>query len=103
VAIKIDGRVFAARSISIVNGVVTIDGKRIDGELSGVVRIEVDGDLASLTTDTEVHCGAVHGNVHAGMSVTCGDVKGDVDAGMSVTCGSVGGDVDAGMDVTMRK
>jgi hypothetical protein len=101
--VKIDGRTFSGNNIRIVNGVVTIDGKRIDGNLSGVVRIEVEGDLASLTTDTEVHCGVVHGNVRAGMSVTCGDVRGSVDAGMSVTCGNVGGDVDARMGVTMRK
>ena len=102
-AIKIDGRTFHGRSVSIINGVVTIDGKVVEGTLTGVVRIEVDGDLAALTTDADVSCGAVHGSVKAGMSVTCGDVRGNVDAGMSVTCGAVGGDVDAGMGVTTRK
>lgn len=102
-AVRIDGKSFSGTKVSIINGVVTIDGKCIDGTVSGVVRIEVDGDLASLTTDADVHCRDVRGNVKAGMSVTCENVTGNVDAGMSVDCGTVGGDVDAGMGVTMRK
>ncbi len=102
-AVKIDGRTFQGNNVSIINGHVTIDGKPIDGQLNGVVKIEIEGVLQSLATDADVHCGDVQGDVKAGMSVTCGSVGGDVDAGMSVTCGTVAGDVEAGMGVTVHK
>jgi hypothetical protein len=39
--VRIDGRTFSGRSVSIINGRVTIDGVAQDGSLSGVVEIKV--------------------------------------------------------------
>lgn len=115
--ITVNGKVYSGTSVTIINGKVTIDGVPQDGEpLSGVVRIEVTGDLAQLKADANVvitgnvkgnveasgtvQCGSVGGNVDACGSVQCDTVAGDVDAGGSVICGRVGGDVDAGGSVT---
>jgi hypothetical protein len=95
--INIDGRSFAGRSVSIVNGVVTIDGKRQDGTVSGVVEIKItEGVLDMLRCDGSVSCGEVLGNVTAGGSINCNGVGGNVMAGGSVNCDAVSGSVSAG-------
>ena len=80
-------------NVTIRNGKVTIDGVLQEGNpLSGIVRIEVKGDLASLNTDANVVVGGdVRGDVDAGGNVTCANVGGYVDAGCNVTCANVGG------------
>lgn len=89
-----------AGSISVVNGVVTIDGVRQDGTVSGVVEIRVlEGVLGELRTDASVNCGEVAGNVSAGGSVNCNGVGGSVRAGGSVNCDAVRGSVSAGGSV----
>ncbi len=85
---------------SVVNGVVTIDGKRQDSTVSGVVEVRVlDGVLGELRTDASVTCGEVRGNVHAGGSVKCAGVGGSISAGGSVRCASVDGSINAGGSV----
>lgn len=87
-------------SVSVINGVVIIDGVRQDGTVSGVVEIRVvEGAIENLRTDAAVSCGNVGGAVVAGGSVTCGDVGGAVQAGGSVRCGAVSGTVMAGGSV----
>lgn len=99
--INIDGRVFSGRSVSIRNGVVTIDGARQDGTLSGQVEIKItEGVLERLEADGSVTCGEVRGDVMAGGSVRCGDVGGTVQAGGSITCGNVRGSLMAGGSVS---
>ncbi len=110
--ITINGKTYAGHNISVINGKVFIDGNSQDDDtLSGVVRIEVKGDLASLECDAPVvvtgnvkgnvkcdgpvTCGDVEGNVDADGPVTCGNVKGNVEADGPCTCGNVGGDVKA--------
>ncbi len=89
-----------ASSVSIVNGVVTIDGVRQSGTVSGVVEVRVlEGVLGELHTDASVSCGEVRGNVHAGGSVNCESVGGSVKAGGSVNCDAVGGSINAGGSV----
>lgn len=99
--ITINGVTYAgAGSVSIINGVVTIDGKRQDGSVSGVVEIRVlEGTIGELRTDAAVNCGEVRGNVHAGGSVNCDGVGGSVNAGGSVNCDAVRGPVNAGGSV----
>lgn len=98
--IVIDGRSFSGRSVSIINGRVTIDGVSQDGALSGVVEIRiVEGVLGELRTDAAVSCGRVEGNVSAGGSVNCDDVGGNVSAGGSANCGNIRGSVNAGGSV----
>ena len=99
--IKIDGRTFTGRSVSIINNRVTIDGVEQDGTLSGVVEIRVlDGSISELRCDASVTCGAVTGGVTAGGSISCASVGGNVNAGGSVSCGSVRGSVRAGGSVS---
>ena len=94
-------------------GKVLVNGKVIKDGLTGTVKVEWEGDLASLDCTQAVVNGNVHGDVDGatitvngevagdidGTSVKCGDVGGDVD-GTSVTCGKVKGDVDA---MTVKK
>lgn len=99
--VVIDGRSFSGRSVSIINGRVTIDGVAQDGTLSGVVEIKVtEGVLGELRTDASVSCGSVTGNVDAGGSVNCNRVGGNVHAGGSVNCDDIAGSVMAGGSVS---
>jgi hypothetical protein len=102
-SITINGVVYGnieGGNISIINGRVTIDGVLQDQQVQGVVKIIVEGDLASLKTDASVQCGNVHGDVTAGSSVSCDNVEGSVSAGSSVSCENVGRNVSAGSLVT---
>ncbi len=75
-------------NISVVNGVVTINGKVADqvGVLSGTVHMKVEGDIGLLRLDHGSI--AIKGNansVHAGESVeVSGNVAGAINAGGSV-------------------
>lgn len=116
--ININGKVYEGDNVSIVNGVVKIDGVIQTGDHleKKICEIRViDGTIGQLRTDASVYCqnvteyvdaggsvtvqGSVGGAVDAGGSVNCGNVTGDVDAGGSVTCGKIGGSVDAGGSV----
>jgi len=98
--ITIDGKTFTGRSVTIINGRVTIDGQLQDGTLQGVVEIRItEGVLHDLHTDASVVCGEVGGSVTAGGSVNADDVLGSVTAGGSVNCDAVGGSVMAGGSV----
>lgn len=85
--------------VSVVNGIVKVDGKVYGGEdfASNVMEIKITaGTIENLVTDKSVTCYGVTGNVSAGGSVNCDDVKGDVKAGGSVNCDNIGGNVTAG-------
>ena len=103
--IIIGGKRYSGNNVHIkAGGQVYIDGKLQTGEgeeVSGVVKMVVEGGLKSLRVDhgdVEVS-GSVHGDVDAGGSVVCGNVGGMVDAGGSVRCLDVTGKVDAGGSV----
>ncbi len=85
-------------NVSVVNGVVTVDGKQVANIQTGTT-IKWEGPLATLTSDESVSCGDVKGDVRAGGSVSCDKVDGSVNAGGSVSCGRVGGSVCAGGSV----
>jgi cytoskeletal protein CcmA (bactofilin family) len=92
-----------ATGVSISNGVVTVGGKVVASDLSGVVRIEWSGPLASLKADAPVSVqGDVAGDVDAEGPVTCRDVTGSVRANGPVTCGRVGGNLKANGPVITR-
>lgn len=103
--ITINGRSYSGSSVSIVGDRVIIDGVLQNGDrLSGVISIEVTGDLADLTTDASATVtGDVRGNLSAGGSVTCGAVGGALNAGGSVSCGSISGRVNAGGSVSANR
>ncbi len=96
-SITIDGKTFSGNNVSIINGVVTIDGVAQDGKLEGKVELHITGVLDSLETDASVNMkGEIKGDVSAGGSVNCDDVGGNVSAGGSVNCDDVDGNVTAG-------
>jgi len=98
--ITINGSTFNGNNVSIINGVVTIDGKAQNGTVNGVVEIRIiEGAITNLTTDASVTCGKVDGDVQAGGSVNCDGIGGSINAGGSVRCDSVGGSVNAGGSV----
>lgn len=99
---RINGKTYTGNNIVFLNGKVTIDGVRQDDQsLSGVVRVEVTGNLASLKCDAPVVVnGNVHGDLEVDGPVTCGDVGKDVKADGPVTCGNVNGNVEADGPVT---
>ena len=117
--INVNGRTITVPDgclLSIINGIVLVDGKPWDGEkLTGIVKIDVTGTLLNLSSDqsVEVHgdvqgdlnakgsvsCNNVGGSVDSGGSCSCDDVQGNVKAGGSVNCDDVGGSVNAGGSV----
>jgi GTPase len=104
--ITINGKTYEATgSISVINGRVSVNGTTLTETEETVVRIEIEGNLTSLTTDASVSMkGNVTGNVDAGGSVSVGgNITGNVDAGGSVNCGNVSGSVDAGGSVNCRR
>lgn len=95
--VVIDGRDFDARSVGITDeGVVYVDGKKVNGNLIGAVSITVNGDVKSLETFSgDVTVAGSTGSVSTQSGdVECGDVIGNVST-MSgdVTCGGIGGNV----------
>lgn len=96
-AINVEGS-----NITMQNGNVYVDGKLVEGGLSGEVTIKFEGDLANLKSDGSV---AVHGNVNgdarAGGSLSCGDIGQDARAGGSLNCKTVNGDAKAGGSINM--
>ena len=97
--VVINGQVFETEgNISVVNGRVVVGGKTLTELKETTIRIEVVGDLISLTTDSSVSVnGNVRGNVDAHGSIQIdGSVGGNVKAGGSVQCGNVGGNMGAG-------
>jgi hypothetical protein len=119
--ITINGQTFSVSGNNVVvkNGSVYVDGAKVEaGNLSGIVEIKWEGELANLNSAYSVSCGDVKGNIDAGGSVTCKTVEGDVDCGGSVrcenvggsidcggsvNCGTVGGDIDAGGSIQMKR
>lgn len=102
--ITVNGKTYEAegKDISVINGVVMVDGKPIGEKVSGVVEIKFDGDLASLRSDAAVTCKNVKGNVDAGGSVTAlGDVGGNIDAGGSVSCSVANGQIKGGGSISV--
>lgn len=97
--VTINGKTYSSNgNISIINGNVVIDGAKVD-TAENVLQIEVIGTLNNLTTDLNVCCDNVAGDVKAGGSVNCDNVGGSVSAGGSVTADDVKGNVSAGGSV----
>lgn len=108
-------------NISIKNGEVYVDGKKVDGSKpTSELKIIIEGNVGNLTVDNgsvevkgmvtgNVDCGGsfkghdVMGSIDCGGSVQCNDVGQSIDCGGSVQCGNVGGEIDAGGSVNYRK
>ncbi len=104
-SVHVNGRVVEVpdgSNISIVNNKLYVNGLEWegddggDGRLTGVVRVELSGDIKEVKTDSSLHVhGDVQGNVEAGGSIQCGNVTGHVKAGGSVHCKDVSGHINA--------
>jgi hypothetical protein len=71
----------------------------VANNLSGIVKVKWEGDLASLETDASVNCGDVKGSIIAGGAIKCNDVSGSLMAGGSAKCNYAGGSIQAGGSV----
>ena len=104
--IRVNGKDYPdGNDIQITNGKVIIDGVEVEaidkGDYDRIMKIEVSGDLKSLTTDKSVDCKNVDGDVNAGSSVSCDNVTGNVTSGSSMNCGDVVGDVRSGSSMNV--
>ena len=78
-----------SQSISINNGVITINGKRVDTGNEKQINITIEGDCGSIDADS---CSTIEvkGKVTYGVKTMSGDVKcGDVDGGVNTMSGDV--------------
>lgn len=84
--IFVNGKSYSGNSIVITENSVIIDGVAQEKNLSGIVSIKVEGDVANLSCNapTTIH-GDVHGNVKVNGSLTCGNISGDVKANGSMS------------------
>lgn len=99
--ITINGKTYTGNSISIIDGVIKIDGKmECAQDLCKNLQIIIHGDVGVLQTDGSATVKGSTSSIRAGGSVQCGSVTGDVQAGGSVTCGKVEGKIMAGGSVT---
>ena len=91
-------------NITIQNGKVIVDGKVIQSDLYGDVKVVVNGNVDKIDYSGSVE---VHGNCGSiDCSGSCkidGDVNGNIDASGSVTCGKVSGDIDASGSVRCKR
>lgn len=82
--IRINGTTIVTEgsNISVVNGSVTVDGKRLDIKDMPVINIAVEGDLKEINADA---CNRIEvkGNVTGSVKTMSGDVD----------CGDIGGNV----------
>lgn len=101
--VTINGIEYAGNNVSMVNGIVYIDGKAIDcgqGKINNKVELHIIGDVAIVKCDSNV---TVNGNVEAGNNISCGNIIGNVNSGNNTTCGNVEGNVNSGNNVTCSK
>lgn len=95
--IKINGKSYNGKSITIVNGNISIDGSSLEMDEKNI-KIEVKGDIEKLVVDK---CDTVEINGKVGnVSTMSGDVKikGNVQGNIKtmsgdVDCGTVGGNI----------
>lgn len=93
--VSINGKTYVGNSISISDGVVIIDGQKVESN-ERKLEIEFVGNVGSVSSDQSVTIrGNVLGNVQANGSVDAEDIGKDVVAGGSVNASDIGGSVRA--------
>jgi hypothetical protein len=96
--VEIDGKGFIGNSIQISGDKVIVDGKVQEGSLTGVVNVEVYGDVSFLENESgDVRARNV-GSINTGSGdIKCADVSGSIRTGSGdVECGNVSGSVRTG-------
>jgi hypothetical protein len=121
--ISVNGNVFTVpdgASVTINNGSITVGGRTVGSNLTGIVEVRWEGPAADIKSDANLtvkgHVGGkvdvdgnvsvsgdVLGDVEAGGNVSCGSVSKNIRAGGNIACGSVGGDAKAGGNLVCRK
>ena len=99
--ITINGKSYIGNSIRVTNNEVWIDGIRANPQPlpdNGILRIDLNGSIESLTSDSSVNVVGQVGQVRASGNVQCGDA-GSVYASGNVICRNVSGNVSAGGNV----
>lgn len=90
-------------NISIVGNQIYVDGKIYrDEQLEDkkIVQIVITGDVGNITSDCDVSCKNVNGNIKCGRDCeVIGDITGDVIAGRDIECDKVNGSAKAGRDI----
>jgi hypothetical protein len=95
--------VVSGSNISIGNNVIMVDGVVVQGDLSGIVEVKFEGDLANVTAGSSITVnGNIHGDADAGSHIRCNDIGGDADAGSHITARDIKGDADAGSHISCR-
>ena len=100
--ISINGQSFDVfgRNVQVSGNTVYVDGVEVACELEGIVKIEWEGDLASLNSDYRVDVkGDVHGDAKSKMGMKCGNVTGNADCKMSLHCGNIEGNATSSMSI----
>lgn len=102
--LEINGITLFGRTVSLKNGVLKIDGKKVDIQpTDNAFEIRVlEGTIQELSSDGSVTCNDVKGNVSAGGSVKCGSVGGNASAGGSINCDGIAGNAVAGGSIRGR-
>jgi hypothetical protein len=99
--ISINGKTFKGENISISNGNIVINGKKVDVEDQKEINIQIKGDIDKLSVD---HCNrlTVEGNAN-NIQTQSGDVEisGDVSGNVSTMSGDVVSDKIGGNVSTM--
>lgn len=97
-SITINNSTFSGKNVSIINGVITIDGNVQTMPDEKIITISVVGNLESLSVGSckeLVVTGDAHRVDTQSGSVKCGNVTGNIKTlSGSVTCGNVTGDVE---------
>lgn len=99
--ISFNGKTYNGTNIRVENDKVFIDGKLVEEGLTGILKVEVTGDLARLDCNSAVVNGNIGGDVEAN-TLTCGNIEGDVEAN-TVHCHRIEGDVDANVVNNLNK
>lgn len=84
--ITINGVNYKGKNVSILNNAVIIDGVVQKETVSGVVSVQVTGNIANFTCNAPATIkGDVYGSVDVNGPLECGEIHGDVDANGPVT------------------
>lgn len=101
--ITINGKTYSGQSITINDGIIIIDGKRVDSIPDQYV-VNIVGNVKDVHSDQSISIqGSVIGSATANGSINANDIGGDVNAGGSVNASIIRGSVQAGGSVNCAR